>query len=764
MTRIPLADTFNMNPAELQAINQLSTTIGANLKNANSLITDFENNLRKIKGMSFAEIKAQMDAMAKAIKDQEGNTNALVLVHNKIKLLQTQELLLTQNLTKEGKQALIVEKQKLEAANKLLEANFDIEAVGKLQLKTTKDQLKEQGAEFISLDALSKKGKERVTLDAERLTLAEKYVQINGEMIKVSEAELRNSAESKKSKVETAKSMRDWAGSQVGITFSWGAIIKKLIDAYDQFARVGAMSKQITNQWSGGNSQLENMHQKIMDISYGFKISSDQAGEFLKKLSYAGMGGDTQRFAEEMMSRELQTGQGTESQFAAIKAVRMEYGKTTEAASGFLNQIFEAKKEIPYLSMDEVQEDILSMGKNMQAFNGNMLGAVGTYKVLLRDSEALKATGLGGLSQSMRREFASSLSSMSESVPDGMKAFFGMRMSGAGGKTPVSAIFKFEQAANGDKGGSLLGQFQEVSKVLKDTAKSTGMGKDEQIFMVRKLLTEMGGFSQAMIMRLAPLIQEGKVTGTHMQELLADQAKSTPNWGGLTTTMDDLAKYIAAGQSIATSMAGSLAIIELYITNMIMDMFRRITDLLKSIRDFWIKPEKSAYEEYGKNVSLDVLAKESVQSMGWQAGSHRIGEEEAKRNISSALKAPYKQSQSFIVGEDILADSSAMTKEQREAWQLADMLLKRQQSGQDSVGLELKVAGIDTSEELMRHALNSLADTRRKDTLERLGSNDKIRRAQGFEMLILALRDEQRLVEQARAIETKEYPLAKKPR
>jgi hypothetical protein len=69
------------------------------------------------------------------------------------------------------------------------------------------------------------------------------------------------------------------------------------------------MSTQITNQWAGGSASIAGMQNEIRDLSYGFRMSSEAAGEFLKKLSYAGMGGDTRRFAAEMLSREYQTGQ-----------------------------------------------------------------------------------------------------------------------------------------------------------------------------------------------------------------------------------------------------------------------------------------------------------------------------------------------------------------------------------------------------------------------------------------------------------------------
>lgn len=585
-----MADTFDIDPSKLQVLRASFEDNSRAIKELKTYMTDLDKSLKGLDPSLLGQAKDQINEMLKAFIALGKNVNQVVYYQNQQRIAALKQLETAKNITKESQQQIRWESRKLEIHNAMLEIGYESESVSKAILKITEEDVKAAGAELVPTTALTKEAKKRLELEIARANATEKWVKLGNDMVKINEADLKANQKSAHFNKENAEAKAKQAGSSVGLDLSLGGILKKLIEAYDQSNRLNAMSRQAMSHWAIGSTAVTDMSDKIQDFSKKFQVAIDVAGEYHKKLAIAGMQfKDLNYFAEELYAREVATGMSIDSQVSAIKELRTEYKQTNSTATGFLEEVQNIQRTLPYLNMDEISTDIMQLGQNAKAFNVDLLGTIGMYKTLMRDSKALQAAGLGAMPRSFRKEMAESLSKMSAEMPLGYKAFFGRGIEGV--KSPAQAILEFEKMGAGP-GGS----FKQLSLVVDRINKiMPSAPKEERTLMVRQMLGNMGIFSQNLIYQLSPLIESGKLSKESIDKLLKAEKAERPGWVKDVTEVGKAQQAkITEGVEISNDLLGLLKTIELYITNFIVDLLRGIQESLAKLTEMmpkWLKFE-----------------------------------------------------------------------------------------------------------------------------------------------------------------------------
>lgn len=590
---------FDMDPGKLKILQAGFEDNSKAVKQLKDFLGALDMSLKQLDSSALSAAKKNIDAIIKSLKDQEKNVNAVVYLQNQQKIISLQQLALNKNLTVEAQKQIAHEMRKLDLQNDMLETGYEAALVARAHTKTTEEDVKAYGAELVTTSALTKEAQKRLELEVARANATEKFVKIGNDIVKINESDLKTGQEEKKNWDDKNKSQAKQLAGMAGLDLSLGGILQKLIEGYDATNRLGAMSKQITTHWSNGSAHIEEMKDKVMELSKSFEISVDVAGQYLKQLSIAGMQHkDLTYFANELYAREVATGQSIDSQVASIKELRMEYGQTNKMATGFLEEVRHIQKALPYLNMDEITSDIMNLGQNAKAFNTDLLGTIGMYKTLMRDSRALQATGLGALPRSFRKEMAEGLSKISAEAPLGMKAFYGMGMGGV--KTPAEAALKFEK----------LAPFKQLELIVDKMTKKVLPNAPEAAREIgyRQMLGGLGTFSNNMVVKLAELMAKGTLTPEKVRALQAQEKAERPGWvRDVVATGQAQTAAIDEGMAISKDLLGLLKSIELAISNFIIDLLRGIQESLARLTDMmpkWLKVDdketQTAVEYYEK--------------------------------------------------------------------------------------------------------------------------------------------------------------------
>lgn len=581
---------FDIDPNKLNMIKAAFDDNARSVKLLKGFVQDYNAALKGLDSSALIDAKKNLDLILKSIKDQEKNINAVTYAQNMQKIVGLQMLVTNQNLTRESQKRIMHEMRNLEIQNEQLEVGYEAASLGSAKVKTTEEHVALLGAEMVSASALTKDAKKRLELEIAKANATEKYVKLGKDIVKVNEEDLKNSDVISKRRKDIADNAAKSAAGAVGLELSLGGIIKKLIEGYDATNRLEGMARQINTHWAQGNTFLGETQDRIQDLSRSFKVSIDVAGQYLRQLSMSGMQHkDMAYFAKELYAREVDTGQSIASQVATIKELRTEYGQTNQMATGFLEEVRNIQKTLPYMNLDEITEDLVSLGQNSKAFNLNLLGTIGMYKTLMRDSKALTATGLGALPRSFRKELGESLSKMSAEMPLGYKAFFGRGIEGT--QTPAQAILAFEKL-----GAQAGGPFKQLSLVVDKINKvMPNAPREERTLMVRQMLGNLGIFSQNLIYQLSPLIESNKLSKDSIDKLIAREKAERPAWvKDLGATFEKQTGVIESGVKTSELLHGLLERIMNAITNFIIDLLRGIYELTAEIKiglPKWLKWE-----------------------------------------------------------------------------------------------------------------------------------------------------------------------------
>jgi hypothetical protein len=610
------SNTKNIGNDSLVGMEAAAKNVSTEIESLSKIIDDLGKAPKDVGVAAFNAMANSAQKMLNELKGQKVFVNQIAIEGNKLSILKKQQLLTEQSLTKEERAALVIAIEKLRKQNELLGKGHEEENLANTKVELTEDMVKAMGGEIVAASELTDQARKRAEQEAKAVTEAQKYVMVKGQLVKVNPADMdpglaKKYTENVKGQAKTLFTPSGIAGL-AGLDISLSGIIKMLIEAYDRMNRLGAMSRQVSSHFAGNNTHLRSINSSIRDISNSFKVSIDVAGAYVKQLTEAGMKyEDMQHFQKEMYGAELKSGHSLAMQLDTVKELTIEFGQNKMFASGFLESVRNLHKEIPYLSLNELNEDLLNMVRNSKAFGTSLLGDLGLYTTFMRKREKGDTTlgALGALPQSYRRELVMGMSNISKDMSIGMKAYFGQGL----GKTPAENTLAYEKLG-AEKGGGFK-QFQRIMERLPNVV-AGGAPADRELG-IRRFLDNVGMFSPEVNKKLAEISAQHPLEKADYERIMKEIEANTNKEAKDKKIIDQQRNALLKDSTeIADEMSSLLYDIRLWLENVLLGIVESIRDAIK-----WLA------EHFGKREEQPSVSKEEIK--------RKRGEGKAWANIAS---------------------------------------------------------------------------------------------------------------------------------
>lgn len=528
------------------------------------------------------------------------------------------------------------------------------------------------GAELVDMEKLTRAGKKRVAEEKKRLDFGKKFIEVEGELVRLSHDEVKSTE-----KAVSAFGKKGWQGakyaaSMAGVQLSLAGIIALIIKSIDYSNRFGAMSQQIAAQWGESERNLEAASGEIGKIQFNFQQLLDTAGPYAISLARAGFEKENlKELSQDLLATEFRTGQSVEEQANYIKGLVSNFGLADVEANTYLNTVREATKTIPMLSMTEAVQDWGELIDKTKTYNTDLLGTLAMYNALMREDLAEKL-GLGDAPRAVRKEIVKTVAGFSAELEDGWKAALGE------GATAASKIINFEAM-------DMTDQFARMADFIME--KTSGLVGDNQKIGVRELLKQFGFTSKEVQKVMADAFTTGGLNAQGLKSLMKET-------GGLREEMEkskeeakkNRQELISKGMAIADGLSGLLHDLQVKMQKVyrwIADLIDSIQDLVSAIQNFSLfgsgswptgSPEEIMGRAMGKRIKQ---APSPTKRLSQISGGGGTGSELTQHYIRSLVADPTVAApmRKFAEGSGVL---SALQRKDPKAYEtmVSDILLR----------------------------------------------------------------------------------------
>lgn len=381
-----------------------------------------------------------------------------------------------------------------------------------------------------------------------------------------------------------AKSMANYAQSATGIQLSLVGIIALIIKLMDINNRISAYSEQIAAHWGDGEKNLRASTSSIWKLRKGFKMTFEQAAEYQKSLARAGMEKkNILGISDDLLAVEKVYGQSLASQVQYVQGLVGNFAELgaeekdrADSAMLYMETVRQTVKDIPMLSMEDALSDWSDLVNLNKAYNTDLLGTLGMYKILM-DQDLAETMGLGDTPRVLRKQVGEFFVGMPQQMSDGMKAALGGLMEGGETRSLTENIFKFE----GSKVEERVRAFSKfIEKNVPDFASPEGM------FKVRKILMGLGQQGQEMAVKLSEAYGNGKLTGNKLEDVIRsisqEREKAKDQEKKAQATRENLVKK---GMDIATNLTGYLEKLQQWIVDNLLGPVQDLTRAIAYLAD-----------------------------------------------------------------------------------------------------------------------------------------------------------------------------------
>ncbi|MFA5132674.1 MAG: hypothetical protein WC444_05130 [Candidatus Paceibacterota bacterium] len=372
--------------------------------------------------------------------------------------------------------------------------------------------------EVINYRQLGIMDKLRVMMLSAQSDKKKRMVMYGGQMIELAAKEnslLKASAslwnKSKQSITGAVRGVTSYATSMTGVTLSLTGIIALLLDIYNKSNRIGAMSRQITAQWGSTNTGMKTASRAMADLRSSFYMTVDAAGNIATSIARSGFEEkNLATIAKDAAAIELQHGIAVQDHAQQVKNLATSYGMTADSSSMLLHFVRETSKTVPYLSMQEVSQDMAELIHSTRAFNSDLLGTISMYNTLARQDIAEKL-GLGKMPIDMRRDMIKTAAAFSQNLNKGLQATLGE------GRTAAERILSFRKMETPE-------QFSKMAGFI--TKSTAGFKGAEKELATMQLLEEFGFNQDEMNATLAEAFAGGGFEPENLQAVMDEIAAS----------------------------------------------------------------------------------------------------------------------------------------------------------------------------------------------------------------------------------------------
>jgi len=384
--------------------------------------------------------------------------------------------------------------------------------------------------------------------------------------------------------------LNKYTSSLTGINISIAGILALILKVSNINDRVGSMSRQISAHWGEGAKNIGTAGSLIWEVQSKFAKTVDEAGAYQKTLAMAGMEREDQvKLANEILAIEQEYGQTVGQQLQYITGLVGNFKELGDLekdrakhSTVYMETVRQVTKDIPMLSIEESTKDWADLINLTKAYNADLLGTLGMYKILMAQDLA-KELGLGDTPRVIRKQIGEFLVGMPAKLSDGWKAALGSFMEGSETRSMAENLFTFESAPI-EQQITALSKFIEAR--VPDFMTSEGMYKLRNVFM------GMGKEGAEMAKHLSEAFAAGKLTGPNLEKVLLKIGKEREAAGeAQAAAQTNMNKLIASGAKIAKNLVGLEQRLQRWIE---LELSGPIRELTTAIRDAiaWAKSEK----------------------------------------------------------------------------------------------------------------------------------------------------------------------------
>lgn len=491
-------------------------------------------------------------------------------------------------------------------------------------VKARRDEKRLIAGMLVDMEQLNKSGKRRVQQEAEALKEKEKFAKVDGQIVKLSDEDLKKRGKIVSAFKDQARSVTNYAQSMAGVQLSLVGIIALIIDLWDKSRKIGALSRQVVEQWERSPKALKEASSQLAQIRYGFKKSWDVAGQYVNILAQAGFEKEhILRLSKDIMAQEV-LGRGTaQEQVQNIRALATNFGLTAEQSQIYLEAVKNVSRTIPMLSMGEAVKDWTELIDKTKAYNTDLLGTLALYNTLMREELADKL-GLGDMPRVLRRDLAQTITGFSRDMEDGWKAALGE------GRTAAERIISFEEMNLGE----------QFARAIEFADKKTGgfFGK-EKIIASRKLLEQMG-FGREVAKELTDAMKSGGLSTEGLRAFAMEFGKEREAMEAARKRAEsERQNQIKKAMGVATGMTNSMDRLRIWIESKLLPLFQKLIRSIDNLADtFDVFGRRRAVHEAGK--AAEERSKRTV--MAGLAG--------LRAETTDMPKSQYSQTRDFILG------------------------------------------------------------------------------------------------------------------